>query len=93
MFIVKCVGALAGAVISIIYLLPTGRREAILRLCIGFGVGLIFGSATGLTIADYLGIDDRLSQVEVALSGSAAASLCAWWALGLLARLSKHPTD
>lgn len=84
----KLVGASAGSAISIVYVLPKGRREAMLRFFVGLGCGIVFGAATGLAIADYLGISNRLSSFEMTLSGSAAASLCAWWGLGLIARLS-----
>jgi hypothetical protein len=84
----KLVGAAAGSAISVAYLLPQGRREAAARFLIGIVTGLAFGVPAGLTLAKYLGIDDALSPGERAMMGSAAASLCAWWALGVLQRFA-----
>ena len=82
----KLVGAAAGSAISVAYLLPRGRRDAAARFLIGIVTGLVFGVPAGLTLAKHLGIDDALSPGEQAMMGSAAASLCAWWALGVLKR-------
>lgn len=87
-FAAKTIGAICGSAISIAYLLPRNRREAFLRFFIGIIIGMIFGTSVGLKVADYLGITHRISAIEIALSGSALASLCAWWALGVLARFS-----
>ena len=84
----KLAGAVAGSAISIAYVLPRGRREAVIRFFVGLGVGIVFGSVTGHVLADQLGIAARLSAIETTLSGSAAASLCAWWALGVLSRIA-----
>lgn len=79
-------GAAAGSAISLAYILPANRREAGIRLGIGIASGLVFGGTIGLKIATELGIADSLGPYELVLMGSAAASLCAWWALGLLMR-------
>jgi len=79
-------GAAAGSAISLAYLLPVTRREAAIRLGIGVASGLVFGGTVGLKIATELGIDNKLGPYELVLMGSAAASLCAWWTLGLLVR-------
>ncbi|MEM7214848.1 MAG: DUF6107 family protein [Pseudomonadota bacterium] len=89
LLLAKLVGAVAGSAISIVYVLPGGPREAFIRFIVGLGIGIVFGSATGHAMADYLGIAERLSRVEITLSGSTAASLCAWWGLGMLARFAK----
>ncbi len=89
-FIAKACGAIAGSAISIAYLLPRNRREAFLRFAVGITIGMIFGTATGFKLADYLEITDRMSEVDMALSGAALASLTAWWALGVLSRLAKR---
>lgn len=81
-------GACAGALISLIYLLPKGRREAACRFFIGVASGMIFGGAAGVALSDWLEIGGRLSGTEITLMGSTAASLGAWWALGVLARLA-----
>lgn len=87
-FIAKSIGAICGSAISIAYLLPANRREAFLRFVVGITVGMMFGTFVGIKLADYLGVMQLLSTVEVALSGAAMASLCAWWGLGIMARLA-----
>jgi hypothetical protein len=82
----KGLGAVAGSAISIAYILPKGRREAAIRFAVGVVSGLVFGGAAGLKIAGELGIEDRLGAVETILMGSAASSLCAWWAVGFVSR-------
>ncbi|SJZ65447.1 DUF6107 family protein [Consotaella salsifontis] len=86
----KLAGAAAGSAISVAYLLPQGRREAALRFSIGLTTGLVFGAPGGLLIAQHLGIEEMLSKSELAMMGSAAASLCAWWALGILSRFAEQ---
>lgn len=87
--IAKTAGAVCGSAISLAYVLPRGRREAALRFATGLVAGMVFGTPAGLKIADILGLDAMLSPVEIALTGAAAASLCAWWALGVLARFAE----
>ena len=82
------VGAIAGSAISIAYMLPQNRREAALRFCVGLVTGVVFGATAGLKIAKSFDVLDLLSPVEISLMGAAAASLCSWWALGMLARLT-----
>jgi hypothetical protein len=86
----KTAGAIAGSAISIAYVLPKGRREAALRFATGLVAGLVFGSATGVKMAEYLGLDGKLSNAETALTGATLASLCAWSALGFLTRYSER---
>ncbi|MGO4354204.1 DUF6107 family protein [Rhizobium sp. RAF36] len=86
----RALGASAGAAVSLIYLLPKSRREAASRFFSGLSCGLIFGGPTGIWLVERLGIADRLSASEIMLSGSAAASLCAWWVLGVLARVAQR---
>ncbi|WP_105381914.1 DUF6107 family protein [Neorhizobium alkalisoli] len=88
--IAKVLGATAGAGISLIYLLPKTRREAASRFLTGVSFGLIFGSPMGLWLTTRLGIGGELSGPEIMLAGSAAASLCAWWVLGVLARVAER---
>lgn len=83
----KTFGAVAGSAISLAYLLPSGRREAALRFAVGVVCGVVFGGAAGLKIATELGIAGRLAPGELVLMGSAAASLCAWSAIGFVMRL------
>lgn len=80
-------GAVAGSAISLAYILPRGRREAAARFAVGLVSGLVFGAAAGLKIAVMLGIQNLLGAFETVLMGAAAASLSAWWALGLGLRL------
>jgi hypothetical protein len=82
----RFVGACAGAAVSVIYLLPKSRREAASRFLTGLACGLVFGGPVGLWIAVRLGVASYLGPAEVLLTGSAAASLSAWWGLGVLAR-------
>lgn len=84
----RAIGASAGAAVSLIYLLPKNRREAASRFLTGLACGVIFGGPAGLWLADHLTLEGQLSSSEIMLSGSAAASLCAWWALGVLQRLA-----
>lgn len=88
LFTAKFAGAVGGSVISIAYLLPSGRREAAVRFLTGAVTGLVFGGPAGITLAEYLGFAEKIGAAEVALMGSAAASLCAWWALGVIQRFA-----
>lgn len=84
----KAAGAAAGAGVSLIYLLPKSRREAASRFFTGLCCGLIFGGPVGLWLAEQMEIAHRLSGTEIMLTGSAAASLSAWWVLGALVRVA-----
>ena len=86
LWLAKTAGAIAGSAISIAYILPSGRREAAVRFTVGVACGLVFGGAAGLKIATELGIAGRLAPGELVLMGSAAASLCAWSAIGFITR-------
>ena len=84
----KGTGATLGSAISLAYLLPKGPREALVRFMIGLTTGLVFGTTAGLWIAARLDLAGQLPETELALVGSAAASLGAWWALGALKRFA-----
>ena len=86
----KGAGAVAGSAVSLAYILPHGRREAAVRFAVGVVCGLVFGGTAGLKIAVELGIDGLLGPAETMLMGSAAASLCAWWALGAVIRMLRR---
>ncbi|WP_349433494.1 DUF6107 family protein [Pararhizobium sp. A13] len=86
----KGIGSVAGAAVSLVYMLPKGRREAGSRFFTGMAGGLIFGGPAGLWIVAKLGIGGSLSGTEVMLTGSAAASLSAWCVLGAVARVAKR---
>jgi hypothetical protein len=86
LWIAKGAGAVAGSAISLAYILPHGRREAAARFAVGVVCGLVFGGTAGLKIASELGIERLLGPTELMLMGAAAASLCAWWALGFVMR-------
>ena len=86
----KGTGATIGSAISLAYLLPRGRREAAIRFMVGLTTGLVFGSPAGLWIAARLDLTGQLPETELALVGSAAASLGAWWALGALQRFMER---
>lgn len=86
LWLAKGAGAVAGSAISLAYILPQGRREAAVRFAVGVVCGLVFGGAAGVKVAAELGIDRLLGAAEMMMMGAAVASLCAWWALGLLMR-------
>jgi high-affinity Fe2+/Pb2+ permease len=85
---IKALGAAAGSAISVAYILPRHRREAAVRFAVGLVSGLVFGGAAGVKIAAWLGVANALGEAELMLTGSAAASLCAWWALGAMKRFA-----
>lgn len=96
----KGAGAVAGSAISLAYMLPDNRRDAGIRFAVGVVCGLVFGGAAGLKIAKALELDSVIGPVELMLTGSATASLCAWWALGFVQRAfsmnwkqDRSPTD
>jgi len=82
----RLAGALAGAAISLAYLLPKGRREAALRFTVGLVSGLAFGGLAGLKLGQVLGVTEVLGPAETALAGATLASFAAWWLLGALLR-------
>jgi hypothetical protein len=86
----RVIGASAGSAVSLVYLLPKSRREAASRFLTGLACGMIFGGPTGMWIVTRAGIAHALSGTEILLAGSAAASLSAWWALGVLARVAER---
>lgn len=86
----KVIGSVAGSIVSLAYILPRGRREAALRLAVGIITGLVFGTTVGLKTAETIGLLDHLSVFETTLIGSTLASLCAWWAIGLLHRIHER---
>jgi hypothetical protein len=51
---------------------------------------LVFGGPAGVLLAGRLGIAMHLSASDIMLSGAAAVSLSAWWALGVLARVARR---
>lgn len=91
-WIAKAAGAVAGSAISLAYILPHGRRDAAARFAVGVVCGLVFGGTAGLKISTALDIDTLIGPVELMLMGSAAASLCAWWALGFVVRAFQQNT-
>jgi hypothetical protein len=90
LWVARAIGALVGAAISLVYMLPKSEREAISRFLTGVISGLIFGGPAGVWLAARLGIEGYLSSSETLLSGAAAVSLCSWWALGLLERMANR---
>lgn len=93
MWAAKGAGAVAGSAVSLAYILPRGRRDAAARFAVGVTCGLVFGSSAGLKIASELGIGGQLGPAELMMMGSAAASLCAWWALGFVMRAFRGGDD
>ena len=90
LWLAKGAGAVAGSAISLAYILPRGRREAAARFAVGVVSGLVFGGTAGLKIAVELDVEGLIGPTETVLMGSAAASLCAWWALGALMRVLRR---
>ncbi len=86
----KGAGAVAGSAVSLAYILPHGRREAAVRFAVGVVCGLVFGGTVGVKIAVELDVQRWLGTAETMLMGSAAASLCAWWAVGAVIRVLKR---
>ena len=70
----RVLGALAGASISLAYLLPRNRQDAALRFLTGVASGLMFGGPTGLWIAGKLDLTaggkyaDALTNFETYLT-------------------------
>lgn len=86
----KGAGAVAGSAVSLAYILPHGRRDAAVRFAVGVVCGLVFGGTAGVKIAVELGVQRWLGTAETMLMGSAAASLCAWWAVGAVIRVLRR---
>lgn len=86
-WLAKIIGAFAGSLVSLAYVMPRGRREALARLFVGLLSGLIFGGTLGVKLADIAGLLDQVSAFEIALMGATLASLGAWWGLGALQRI------
>ncbi|MBA8901317.1 MULTISPECIES: DUF6107 family protein [unclassified Phyllobacterium] len=95
----KAAGAIAGSAVSLAYMLPKDKSEAAIRFIVGIVCGLAFGGLAGVKIASELDIGGQLGDGELMLMGAAAASLAAWTALGIFARItarmgeSKSPLD
>ena len=75
LYLAKLAGAAAGAMISLVYLMPKGRREALSRFFIELARGLVFGGAAGAALAERFELAGEISRPEILLAGSAAASL------------------
>lgn len=90
LLLAKVIGALAGSIVSLAYIMPRGRREAAIRLLVGMVTGLVFGGTAGVKIADMLDLLGKVSAFEITLTGAALSSLCAWWGLGALQRLAER---
>ncbi|MFC4227149.1 DUF6107 family protein [Hoeflea alexandrii] len=88
MLAARIAGAVAGALVSLAYMMPRGAREAMARAVAGIVSGLVFGGPAGVALTQWMGVSDMLSPAETLLTGSAAASMTAWWALGALARIA-----
>ena len=88
MLAARMVGATAGAWVSLVYLLPESWKEAVSRFLTGACCGVMFGAPVGIWLSERLGLVGQLTALETALSGSAAASLSAWWVLGALVRMA-----
>lgn len=82
-------GSSAGAILSLVYLVPRRWQEAVARFATGMICGLIFGPAVGIFLANQLGL--AMQSHELQLAGACTASFGSWWALGLLTRqMQRH---
>ena len=88
MLAARIAGAIAGALVTLAYMMPKSAREATARGFAGIASGLVFGGPAGVALAQRLGVTAVLSPAETLLMGSAAASMTAWWVLGALARIA-----
>lgn len=88
---VRGTGAVAGSSVSLVYMLPKRRREAVSRFIVGIVSGLIFGQLAGQKLVDLFAPGVPLERLEVLLIGASAASFASWWALGLVVRLLEKP--
>ena len=86
LWVFRIVGALAGSAISLAYFLPRRKRDAFMRLVVGFVSGLVFGRPVGLHLSRLFDVHDDLPRLEINLIGAAVVSLSAWWVLGVLKR-------
>ncbi|MEP7456987.1 DUF6107 family protein [Phyllobacterium sp. SB3] len=84
----KAAGAIAGSAVSLAYMLPRDKSDAAIRFIVGIVCGLAFGGVAGIKIAAELDIRGQLGDGELMLMGAAAASLAAWTALGVFARIA-----
>ena len=71
----RITGAVAGAGVSLVYLLPKSKREAASRFITGVSCGMIFGGPIGLWIVQQLDIAGALSGREIMVAGSAGSGL------------------
>lgn len=90
LWVERMIGAAAGSLIALIYLVPKSRQEAASRLLTSLVTGLVFAPEAGVFIATRLGLASELTGSETMLSGAAAAGFFAWWALGMLARMARR---
>ncbi|MEQ8480021.1 MAG: DUF6107 family protein [Hoeflea sp.] len=88
LFAARLAGALCGALVSLAYMMPRGAREATARAVVGIASGLVFGGPAGVALSQRMGVTELLTPDETVLMGSAAASLAAWWVLGVLTRIA-----
>jgi hypothetical protein len=86
----KLAGAISGSAVSLAFMVPVTKREAALRFAVGVVSGMLFGGVAGLKLASELGLTGQVGPFELMLTGSALASLCAWWGLGVAARIARQ---
>ena len=86
LWLFRVIGALAGSAISLAYFLPRRKRDAFMRLVVGFVSGLVFGRPVGLALSRWFDVHDDIPSLEINLIGAAVVSLTAWWVLGMVKR-------
>lgn len=87
MLAARLCGSVAGALVSLAYLMPKSTREAGARALAGVASGLVFGAPVGAVLAEKFAITAQVGPPEIQLMGS-AASMSVWWVLGALVRIA-----
>lgn len=91
LWLVKVLGAVGGSAISLAYLLPKGRREAMQRLAVGMVSGFIFGPMV-VPKAEEWGF--AAGPLETLFACCAAVSAVSWVLIGfVLRRFNKAGDD
>ncbi|MAY60917.1 MAG: hypothetical protein CML29_01785 [Rhizobiales bacterium] len=88
MLAARLCGSVAGALVSLAYLMPKSMREATARALASLASGLVFGAPVGAALAEKFAITAQVGPPEILLMGSAAASMSVWWILGALVRIA-----
>ena len=83
LLIIKFCGAMIGAALAQIYLLPKTRREFMLRTTFSVPVGVLF-SWVPMRMIEFP------EGVEGIIAASCLAAFAAWWAAGVVVRITEN---